>query len=171
MQKSVPEPIVQPKKALSKGMLSQIIDYMVPDDPEEDYQVELVCRDIMVLVFGFLGCQQVHVCRLNLQDVCLDLEENRIQADIYGGKTSKFQGKQFFVSLFQPKLDVVEVYNSYKAFIEKLYGEGFHTEDESCKTFLVTVNRKQNSFNDARMTTKVDTTILKERLKNYCPKA
>jgi hypothetical protein len=165
LQKTLPEHVPQPKKALSEEILADLIEDMVPDDQDEDFPLELVCRDVLIFIFCFLGIQRAgDVCKLNLTDISIDNQENRLQADIYGGKTSKTKAKRFFIDLEQPKVDLLFVYNTYRSFIQTMYDDGHLTPDKGGQKFFVTADAKSHTFNNVRLTTGVVTLILRQRL-------
>lgn len=139
LQKTIPEQIPTPKKALSIEILRAMIDQMVQ---EVDCSQLVVARDTLLFLFCFLGVQRAGcVCGVNLDNILVDIQERRLSVDIYKGKSTKMKGKRFFVDLDQPNINIVSIYNEYRNHLELLYSRATLTEDEKGKKFFVTYDK------------------------------
>lgn len=166
IQKSIPEHVSEPKKALAPETLTSLLEHMERKQTPETLM--LIFRDVLMFLFAFLGVKRAGcICKSNPDKMFIDMTERRIEVDIYGGKDTKKKGKRFFVSLDQPNLDLLTIFTRYKSFILDLYARGMLTEDEHGKKKFITCNMRTLEWTDTRMTTAFFTRILRLHLKQF----
>ena len=137
LQKTIPEHTPTPKKALAPEILDRVIAETLESHSAENE--ELICRDILMLLFAFLGVKRAGcVCKSNIDAITVNSLENRLEIEIFKGKDSKKKGKKFFVALDQPQLDLLNIFTCYREFIDRLYAEGKLTNDKYGKKFSIT---------------------------------
>ena len=88
IQKTIPEHVPEPKKALAPDILTSIVHHMERNQTPETLMV--IFRDVLMFLFAFLGVKRAGcICKCNPDKMFVDMMERRIEVDIYGGKEKR----------------------------------------------------------------------------------